>query len=431
MADRWAVANGNWSNTATWNGGTLPTSSDDVYADGRTVTIDISVTVLSVRTTQRSGGTVGGSFALNAGQTLTANVFAGSTTCVVFSALSPNSATVIGNCTGGTSGSFVNGCSLTGTGTLNIIGNCLGGTVNYAYGASITAGTLNITGNCIAADNSAFQASGAGNRGPSAVLNIVGNCIGCSFSTNQYNVGVINASTGTVNITGNAIGGSAADGVYNEVTGTVNITGTCTGGSSNNAAGARNVAAGTMTINGTAIGGTGANCFGATNDAGGAMSVLRAKGNGFGLGSVGLGATPGVRSNLSSSLTSVQEIEFGDLGQSPTLGPIRLTDLTTNVAVMYRVGLSKKTLVDSATSANYPAVGNVRLGTSYNFGNNTGTLAVPNPNQVAVGVATDNTVGTAVLTAQNVRDAVGLASANLDVQLEKITKNSSLIPGLL
>ena len=39
MAIRWAIASGNWSSTSTWNGGTLPASDDDVYADGKNVTI--------------------------------------------------------------------------------------------------------------------------------------------------------------------------------------------------------------------------------------------------------------------------------------------------------------------------------------------------------------------------------------------------------
>jgi hypothetical protein len=51
MALRYAVASGNWSNTATWNGGTLPTAVDDVFSNNFTVTIDGTFTVLSIRNT--------------------------------------------------------------------------------------------------------------------------------------------------------------------------------------------------------------------------------------------------------------------------------------------------------------------------------------------------------------------------------------------
>lgn len=61
MAERWAVATGNWSNTATWNGGTLPGATDDVYANGFTVTINQNVTANSLKviagTTAAAGGT--------------------------------------------------------------------------------------------------------------------------------------------------------------------------------------------------------------------------------------------------------------------------------------------------------------------------------------------------------------------------------------
>jgi hypothetical protein len=58
MAIRWAIANGNWNNTATWNsGGTLgiPTSADDVWANNFTVNMDVNATVISLNNTARSG----------------------------------------------------------------------------------------------------------------------------------------------------------------------------------------------------------------------------------------------------------------------------------------------------------------------------------------------------------------------------------------
>ncbi len=45
MATRFATATGNWSNTAIWDGGTLPTSSDTVHPNGFTVTIDQDITI--------------------------------------------------------------------------------------------------------------------------------------------------------------------------------------------------------------------------------------------------------------------------------------------------------------------------------------------------------------------------------------------------
>ena len=84
MAIRYAVATGNWSNTATWNGGTLPTSADDVYANGFTVTINQNVTVLSLNTTAALGVNNGGTFALSGGtfNVVADTIQAGSSTCL-------------------------------------------------------------------------------------------------------------------------------------------------------------------------------------------------------------------------------------------------------------------------------------------------------------------------------------------------------------
>ncbi len=51
MAIRYAVATGNYSNTAIWDNGAVPTSADDVYANNFTVTIDGTYTAQSIRNT--------------------------------------------------------------------------------------------------------------------------------------------------------------------------------------------------------------------------------------------------------------------------------------------------------------------------------------------------------------------------------------------
>lgn len=48
MPVKFAVANGNWSNTATWNGGTLPQAGDFVFSNSFTVTIDQDINVARI-----------------------------------------------------------------------------------------------------------------------------------------------------------------------------------------------------------------------------------------------------------------------------------------------------------------------------------------------------------------------------------------------
>jgi hypothetical protein len=54
MALRVAVANGNWSSTATWNGGVLPTTGDIVASNGFTITIDQNINVDSITNTAQA-----------------------------------------------------------------------------------------------------------------------------------------------------------------------------------------------------------------------------------------------------------------------------------------------------------------------------------------------------------------------------------------
>ena len=85
MAQRWAVATGNWSNPATWNGGTLPGATDDVYANNFTVTIDQDVTANSLNIVAGTTAVAGGTFQVTSGtrtvalQTLAVGAFGGST----------------------------------------------------------------------------------------------------------------------------------------------------------------------------------------------------------------------------------------------------------------------------------------------------------------------------------------------------------------
>lgn len=349
MADRWAVATGNWSNTATWNGGTLPGASDDVYADGKTVTIDQDVTVLSLRTTQRSGGTAGGGFTVSSGgRTVTCTglgVVQGTSNAITFSAASPNTLTVVGYCVGGAT---VNGGAVvvSSSGTAYITGDCTGGSVSGASGVRLAgSGTVYITGNCT-----------GGNA--------------------QISSGAHNASTGTIVVVGDAIGaggGNRACGVYNASSGNVTITGTLT--PSSVAPGAANDATGLVIHVGSAT----VDANGQTGWGTGRWLVRKTGAVSYAVRAEDAGSTGDVR----------ELVTLDDTGQA--------------------------------------SEADVRDGVTYAGGARTGTLAVPPPSAVGVGVPTDDTVGTAALSASAIRDAVGLASANLDTQLSAVKSDTAAV----
>ena len=353
------------------------TSSDVLHSNSFAVTVNVSTTVAEVRNDNANSATAGGSFTLSNGITLTANSIAGSTAtaCVIFSGTSGNSATLVGNATGG-SANGAHGANNTSTGTLTVTGNATAGSGAGANGANnVGAGTLTVTGNV----------TGGG--------------------ANAAN-GANNVSTGTLTITGNATGGSAngAHGANNASTGTLTMTGNATGGSVAGGNGANNTSTGTMTIVGSAIGSNNAN--GASNVSTGILNAKRAVGNDWGIGATGMVSVAGVNSAVVGSQTRVEEFEFGLLGQAPVTGAVSCPDQTTNVCLVHRLSSTKKTLSDPSASTGMPNEADVRDALSYALGNKTGTLKVPAAGSVALGVAVDNTTGTAVLTPAAVWDAL-------------------------
>jgi hypothetical protein len=192
-----------------------------------------------------------------------------------------------------------------------------------------------------------------------------------------------------------------------------------TGGAFSTNYGVRATSTGNTTVVGQAIGGVAAPAI--NNEATGQVTVTRAVGNGFGGGSVGLSAAVGVSNVVSqSSITIVEQIEFGTLGQSPVNGRIRLKKMGTNGAVFnFCDTAGAKTLIDATQNAAMPAAADVRFGVSYASGALTGSAYIPAAGSVSLGVPVGAVTGTAVLTAAAIR-------AELAVELTRLAQCSTV-----
>lgn len=478
MAIVYPLATGNWS-TINWQSGgsaygQLPQPGDDVYADGKTVTIDQNINVANLYTTTRSGGTAGGGFTLTGDYNITANITAGSSYCVT--STHTGTISIIGNLTGsatttvaafyissgpgnvnitgnislaGPSGS--RGIYLLGSGLINITGNATH-TGTGAAGAVNVGGTSRVVMNgiltsngssastCVAvtsASSSAFTFTGSyvsisgygiiNSGSGTAVINadytvtgasaqyfvhnsgtgittINGNITGSPATSTGY--ALYNSGSGTLNINGNVIAGAVTPSstfgiVQNNTTGTINIVGNVTGGSvANTIAVSLAAAGGTLNITGTATGGSNATNTPAVYSSTGAIVNI--------IGSCVAGAHPAVNlTNVAGDLRLQGNITYTN-GIVPYYAWSVLCDPTAAQTITIQdTSNTSRTLATSNISNGAPVPTDVRYGIIYGSTNElTGTLKVPDPSNVRKDVPTDNTVGTANLTASDFWNAL-------------------------
>ena len=410
MATYFARAAGNINATNVW--ATTPagvagdyfgsfTASDVLMSNNFIIQVNVGFTVDSIRNTNFDGATAGGQFQLAAsGLTINADLIAGASNLLINSTASRSltingditagtaaglnwsgaagTITIVGNITGG-SGSGINGFACNGANSVvNVTGNLTGGSAATSHAmlvnvASATGMTITINGDLIAGSS-----TGAGLNvtasSTNVTLTIIGNITGGSNNT-SYGAAIASIG-GNTTVTGNISGhsSSSGNGLNYSATGSLTVNGNCKGGDGNSASVGLNI----------------------TGTSGLTITLVRA------IGGTGIGGGPGV-SCVSTRVCYLQEIEYGDLGASPTTGPIRLNDQTTNVALIHRYLDTKKTLVDAFTVSPVDE-GDVRLGVSYNEGAYTGTMIVPPQESVLVNVPVDNVLGTLGISANDFWD---------------------------
>ena len=434
MPNRWAISSGNWSNAAIWSGSIIPTASDAVYSNNQSVYVDTNIQVLSLNNSSTTGVTQGGTFYLNNGVRVQANIIGGNAGSYLVTAIGGTAAVTIS----GSNKAYITGSITTTTGNYNVsvsMSNASSLEITGSFttgGASLgnmslistSTGTLIISGNITPGTTSGLGGGGVWLNAPTTIV-VTGSVIG-GPSTNSY--GIRNDGTGSIFILGNVQGGSGntAFGIGNASPGNITINGNVTGGSGVTAYGINNTSVNVISITGSVSSGTTTNCYGIVTAAANTLIVsgsVRASGSNAPAIASAVNGIIAVYGPISSSITANGVSSTGTTATNLFTGPFYNTG-SWNAVYAYRmqiIGTSSrwtfdtetvsvtKTLYTSNTLPGVPRETDVRRGVTYNFGL-TGSLAMPDPTTVKIGVATDNTTGSAILTAE---DMFGVAAQTL------------------
>ena len=224
MANKYPSANGNYSTAANWNGGTLPSSGDIVYANGKTIALDIDVNIGTGKLSTEvcpDTGIGGGGFTFSVNRSIIGNIKAGSTKCVYYITNGGTVVTVVGDITGGSSagayGVQLRSTGTGGTGQLNLTGNITGGDASTAYGVTASYAATDQSNNVTISGNATGGTAPAIYLDYGSTVNITGNqdaniaeaiicrnliMNGTANASATANAALQNDKTGTATVTG-------------------------------------------------------------------------------------------------------------------------------------------------------------------------------------------------------------------------------------
>ncbi len=411
MPIRFAQANGLWSSVATWNGGaTVPTASDQVFANNRTIVVDVSPTVEFVSNQATGSAVIGGTFILTNGITFTATdptmgfrPYQIATSASLLQISQSNSATIIG--------SLVNP-------NVGFGNNLVGITVDISGSASLT-----ITGSV--SGNKAVQLGIGVRHQSTGTLRILGNLLsGPGGSNENNNHGVLATNTGTTIIQGNvsiyAAGTTPSSRTIN-ITAAHNlfITGSVYADPSiviaNNSTGNANIyISGSVERRGT-------NTVAAiSKTTAGIIEVI------------GLVTGNGIISSTSATATNrfTGPLNKTTYNNVPTFVGPRIQFIagsTPYVTLQTDTFNQLLTFYDTSYTSSVPNQNNVRSGSLYGGVNQfSGSMVVPATSSVRYGVPVDNTTGSAIVTPATIFDSL-LTSLTASNSIGERLKNISTI----
>ncbi|GIV50772.1 MAG: hypothetical protein KatS3mg038_1411 [Candidatus Kapaibacterium sp.] len=399
MADVYAISDGNWSDPTIWNSGVVPGTADNVWLNGKIITLDQDISVASISSEGNTtlGTIAAGKLIANTNRTINVagNISHGGTTRLleigrfgqtvnlsaqnIYSSVTSGEATVI----------FPDNPGSVSP-TLHITANLHARFSNLIDTGGYSSPTVIVNGNC--------QSTGSGYVVRHAIVNIIvnGNCYNgflfmvgwpsgsitvngnCERLSSLPNLAVINSTSaggsGYVNtvINGDVIGGPGA--VFQISAYPITINGNVYGGTSSDAA---IIATGTVRVNGDVIAAALPAIMVASMPSTSKPVVINGNIKAS-IGSPSISAVAVPKIILSNS--PQRFIEFWE------------ADLATNEPT------GNKLIFETNINASQANPADVRQGVVYGpAGEYTGTCAVPPPQSVAYGVPVDNTIGQAGL----------------------------------
>jgi hypothetical protein len=383
MANIKAAQSGNWSSTATWQGGVLPGPEDIAIANGFTVTIDQDIDVQRLVNSTFGTSTVGGFFQITTvGAGVTRNVF------VTFG---------LGNF----GGTFV---GATG-GLLRI--SATSGTVNFGSTNIGSGGSSNFTGLLI---------SGSG---------ITINCTGDvrSFAFNVIAIQITGSCTATFN---NVFAGTSSSAPGISINAPANVTVNEVFGSNASPAITVNTSGATLSALGKVVSRSSGTSFFSQN----AISIFAANCNITCFSSlITNGASPAIGVSSNSTFLGNYTLygPFFSSIESNTF-PVYLPDWKVPAGNTVKIYIydSEKNLIELSSQAEgpYPNESDVLVGVEYN--DTSGTLDLPPESSVAYGVRVGGSAGSAFITEEDIVSAEVSSGVSLsEKMLNSATISSS------
>lgn len=414
-----SATTGNFSDPATWVGGVVPGPLDNARANtGHNITIDVDVTVIDIQAIST------GRFIMGEGVTLTGNVLGNSVSGNnTLDVTVTTNCKIIGDCRTQTVNDTY--CvNMSGNGILNIEGIIGGGTAGgNRRGLIINSGIVNITGDVVTQVSSGSTSYNAIIINGFSIINIIGDIYNTTNAVSNAASTIISSGTNCeINVIGSIQSAYGAAISVSGIDAKISIIGNILESLSTLTPAIPSINLTGVNAEVNVIGNVYNSINGGSILCSGSNSLISIEGNVYANNFNTVANANPIRSGSTTVNRGViikGNIFYGENGHCPIVANLVKIIPSINSKTVYRQmdGTIYTHSTLTAVDFNVPFEEDVRKGVIYGDGTFEGNLIVPSPSNVRKGVPTDNTVGTADLTAQ---DFLDLLSTSPDPIAERL-----------